>query len=315
MSLFFEKIKNRESGIILYGLTPPKAHNPEEKILAISQKVASRLEPLGVDGLVIYDIQDESSRNNDARPFPFAATIDPLLYADNYLKDLKLPKIVYKSVGKSNTQELECWIKEVGTAYPVVFVGAPSKNEAVGIKLPEAYEVWNKMNPVGLLGGVAIPERHNSSRNEHTRIAGKIKNGCSFFISQCVYNSSYTKNVLSDLYYYCLENRLQMPTFIFTLTTCGSVKTLEFMNWLGIDIPVWLSNELHNSRDILSRSADLCIEIAEDLTDFCLTKQIPFGVNIESVSVRPEEIEASVYLLNKVKKVMEGAGVRGSLVQ
>ena len=101
-----------------------------------------------------------------------------------------------------------------------------------------------------------------------------------------------------------------MPTMIFTLTTCGSVKTIDFMSWLGIHLPIWLKNELTNCQDILSRSVDLCVEIAEEIIEFCLAKSIPFGFNIESVSIRKDEIEASLYLLNKVDKLLRSNGLR-----
>jgi len=55
------------------------------------------------------------------------------------------------------------------------------------------------------------------------------------------------KYLLSDYYYYyyySIENNRAIAPIIFTLTPCGSLKSLEFMKWLGIDIPKWLSNDL-----------------------------------------------------------------------
>ena len=85
-----EKILNRLPGIITYGLTPPKAVNSPEKIKEISEKQIERIKNLDLDGLVIYDIQDEKDRIEDNRPFPFIETIDPLTYSNEHLRDLKI---------------------------------------------------------------------------------------------------------------------------------------------------------------------------------------------------------------------------------
>ena len=75
-----DKIENKKSGVLLYGLTPPKLKTDEEKIKVIAQKQMSRIKDLDIDGLVLYDIQDESSRTNIPRPFPFSATLSPDVY-------------------------------------------------------------------------------------------------------------------------------------------------------------------------------------------------------------------------------------------
>lgn len=91
---------------------------------------------------------------------------------------------------------------------------------------------------------------------------------------------------MSDYYYYCQAQNIEMVPILFTLSPCGSLKTLEFMKWLGIGIPRWLENELVNSKDILEQSIVLEKRIFQELSDFALEKRIPIGCNIESVSIR-----------------------------
>ncbi len=142
--------------------------------------------------------------------------------------------------------------------------------------------------------------------DEHLRIIGKINKGCKYFITQAVYNVEAAKDFLSDYYYYSKNNNLAMVPIIFTLTPCGSTKTLEFMKWLGISIPRWLENDLMNSEDILNKSVSLSKSIFNELMEFCLEKGIPVGCNIESVSVRKVEIEASIDLTKDIKYMMKG---------
>lgn len=306
--MFSKKVASRESGILLYGITPPKAHHKKEKIEEITVDRINLLQSLELDGLVIYDLQDESSRTKDERPFPFYCTLDPFLYATQYLHQLNLQKIIYRSVGKYGKNELKEWVET--NEFPTVFVGSPSREQPVNIKLPEAYNIWNNNTHKGILGGVTIPERHILHENEHLRILHKMEDGCSFFISQCVFNVECVKNVLSELYYHCQKNQIACPTIIFTLTTCGSIKTLEFLNWLGIHLPSWLKNELYHSHDILAKSIDLSLEIAEGIIRFCMSKDIPCGLNIESVSLNKEEIAASEYLLKHADLLLQSVGLR-----
>jgi 5,10-methylenetetrahydrofolate reductase len=91
---------------------------------------------------------------------------------------------------------------------------------------------------------------------------------------------------------------------IITLTPCGSLKTLAFMEWLGINVPAWLKNELSHSNDILKESIHICYTIAEQITEFCKKKRLPFGFNIESVSIRKEEINASIELLSLIESLL-----------
>lgn len=89
------KILERQNGLLFYGLTPPKAHTDAEKVEAIAAKQRARLNPdaLGftLDGIVVYDLQDESTRTHIPRPFPFMETLAPEAYAQNHLGDLPIP--------------------------------------------------------------------------------------------------------------------------------------------------------------------------------------------------------------------------------
>lgn len=300
-----DRIINKESGFLFYGLTPPKINTEEDKVGIIADKQVKRLRGLEIDGLVLYDIQDESSRTDSPRPFPFMPTLAPNYYSDKYLSDLKVPKIIYKSVGKYTADEFRSWIYQNSNNIDCsVFVGSPSKNQVSGISLNEAYKINQDSNSSILLGGVAIPERHIKKGDEHIRLFDKVDKGCSFFISQCVYSVNNTKDFLSDYYYTSIETDRDLVPIIFTLTPCGSIKTLQFMEWLGIDIPKWLNNDLKHSNDILSKSIDLCKNIAIEILDYSVTKNLPIGFNIESVAIRKEEIEASIELLKDIKGLM-----------
>ncbi len=299
--MLIDKIKNRESGIILYGITPPKMGTNEERMREISAQQIQRIQAEKVDGLVIYDIQDEATRTSEERPFPFMETLDSFSYSEEYLTDLAIPKIIYRAVGKYTQNELEAFLKNASSEKHLsVFVGAASKAQDVNLSMEQAYKIKSQQENPLLLGGVTIPERHQKKGDEHIRVFNKIAQGCSFFVSQGVYDINASKNFLSEYYYYGLEHNIPLVPILFTLTPCGSVKTLQFMKWLGISIPKWLENELKHSQDILQKSLDYSEQSWRELKAFADEKGIPVGCNIESVAIRKEEVEASIELLRRV---------------
>lgn len=296
-----DKIRNRESGIVLYGIVPPKKGTEPEQLREIALRQSQRLQSLNMDGLILYDIQDEKTRTTEERPFPFIETLDSFSYSRDYLSSVPVPKIIYRSVGKYTRDELSEILSRIAQQGDLtVFVGTASKSQQVTMSLSEAYHLKKEVNPDLLLGGVTIPERHITKGDEHLRVFSKIAQGCSFFVSQGVYDVNASKNFLSDYYYHGREQNIPLVPIIFTFTPCGSLKTLQFMKWLGISIPRWLENELIHAKDILQQSVEFAEQNWRELKHFAHERNIPIGCNIESVAVRKVEIEASVELLRRV---------------
>lgn len=192
-----------------------------------------------------------------------------------------------------------------------VLVGAPSQRSERGLSLTNAYALAREHAPHLLLGGIAIAERHTRNLNEHERLLAKAALGCRFFVTQAVYDVTSTKSLLSD-YIVAVRERNALPLpIILTFAPCGSLNTLSFMKWLGIAVPRWLENDLRVARDPLATSLKLCESIFAEIWDYACDKGIPLGINVESVSIRKEEIEASVELLRLLRQRIEkpaGAG-------
>ena len=168
-----------------------------------------------------------------------------------------------------------------------------------GLPLAEAYALARAASNL-VLGGIAIAERHVAKEDEHHRMLAKQDHGCRFFITQSVYDAGSTKSLLSD-YALSLRTSGRSPVpVVLTFSPCGSVRTLEFMKWLGIAFPRWLENELRHSADTLERSVDLCERVFTDVQDYAREKRLPIGINVESVSIRRSEIDASVELFRRL---------------
>ncbi len=309
--MFFDRITSRESGILLYGITPPKASTAPEKVAGIAERTLDTLCSLDIDALVVYDVQDESARTSEERPFPFSSALDPFEYASCHLRRLSVPKIIYRPAGNFSKEELAQWLCSLKAhGFFPIFVGLPSPDSVVRTTLREAYQVWREHYGNSVIGAVTIPERHALLKDEDVRILDKVDCGVSFFISQCIFNVEFTKKALEDLASTCGKRGCPIPTMIFTLTICGSPKTLDFMEWLGIHVPDDIKEELKACSNAVARSVEIATSIAKELIGFCRERAIPFGFNIESVAIRKEEIEASVELLNTVSALLRANGFR-----
>ncbi|MEZ0109954.1 hypothetical protein ABH920_003968 [Catenulispora sp. EB89] len=294
-------VTDAESGIVLFGITPPRLSTAPERIREITAATLARLDFLTVDGLALYDIDDESDRNPAERPFPYLPTLDPAVYHAEYLGEWNRPAVIYRCVGKYPESELRTWLETTDTDRVLsVFVGASSKAKTVRTRLSEAQALRRDVRPDLLLGGVAITERPE----EHLRLIAKQQAGCSYFISQVVYNADAAKSMVSDYYYACREQRIEPRPVLFTLSVCGSAKTLTFLKWLGVDVPRWLENSLRHADDTLAESYQQCLTNARDLIAFCRKLGTPFGFLVESVSIRKVEIEASVALAGELSGML-----------
>lgn len=298
-----EKIKANQAGVILYGLTPPSLDTPPSKIEQIAALQLQRLENSHFDGLVIYDLQDEKERNKDKRTFDFRDTLEPLEYYKKYLKQ-KYNAVIYKAVSKYQKEELRQFFTQNNEIISV-FVGASSKNDTPKTNLKQAYEIKNQSAPNIALGGICIPERHMSKKDEHQRVLNKINEGCEFFISQAVCNVENAKIFLSDYARACEEIGGKKVPIIFTFTPCGDAKTMSFMRWLGIDVPRSFEQRLLHSSNPLEMSLKTSLDSFEELFLFGRGLGISVGANVESISRKRVEIEASISLLDQISSYVE----------
>ncbi|WP_250009601.1 5,10-methylenetetrahydrofolate reductase [Actinoplanes sp. M2I2] len=295
------KLAEAQSGVMLFSITPPRRNTAPERVKEIAEITVGRLAGLDLDGLILYDIDDESDRNSDQRPFPYLPTLDPASFLADHLGDWDKPTVVYRCVGKYAETELRDWLSSADPTRTLgVFVGASSGGKPVRTSLKRAQQLHHDVRPELPLGAVVIGERHARHGDEHLRMLTKQERGCGFFISQVVYDLNESKNLVSDYFHACRDAGITPRPLIFTLSLCGSPKTLEFLEWLGVQVPAWLATELRASDDPLADSRRECLAMARDLKAFCERLGMPYGFNVESVSIRKAEIEATTELAREI---------------
>lgn len=291
--------------ILLFGITPPKASTPAADRRRIAELTLQRLAPVDLDGLILYDIDDESDRAGGDRPFPYLPTSDPAEFSAEHLTGWTKPVVVYRSVGKYDADQLTGWLDSLDPRRQLgVFVGPSTSTKQVRTTLADAHDLRRTRRPELTLGGVMITERHAARGDEHDRMLRKQQAGCAFFVSQVIYDVDRTKSVVSDYFYACREQQVAPRPLVFTLAVCGSTTTLAFLQWLGVEVPRWLQNELVHATDPLAVSHEQCLAGAQELAAFCRRLGVPYGFNVESVSIRRTEIEAAVDLAGRLRPLL-----------
>lgn len=295
-------------GVYFIGTTPPKNDTPIDQVSDIAEKLLNRVSDIDFDGLIVYDIQDENSRTNKPRPFPFKSTLDPRLYSAILNQKSSRPVITYKSVVQSNAEAFNQWADEAWQDYGVrdiVLVGSPSKNNDITLPLSHAYETLVKNNNDFFIGGVTIAERHARKGNEHERLIEKHQQGCNFFVSQAIYNPQATIDMLTRYALECKKQNIKPQRLILTFSPCGSQKTLEFIEWLGVSVPEATSLRILNAEKPLLESIRICLNSLRQILDAVIPYDLPLGLNIESLTNRKEEIDGSILLYKLLRSTMD----------
>jgi hypothetical protein len=295
---------------LTYAIAPPNRTTPLERRLAIAARQSEVVASLPVDALLVYDVQDEAARNGDLRPFSFVPKVDPLSYAFDELQVGALPRVVYRAIVGQAEPSLCRWFARLQARGGLaVLVGAPSQRTATALTLPQAFSLCKRYAPGLAFGGVVIPERHRAPSEEDARVWAKAQQGCSFFVSQTVWSLTMTKQLLRDLSVRAARESAHAPHILLTFSPCGSQQTLEFTEWLGVRVPEDVKRELLSAKDMLGRSIELATDAFDEVRTFAAELGLTVGCNVESVSARAAEVEASVELVRRVDQL----GVRPAL--
>ena len=170
------KLLDPSQAVLLYGTTPPRAGTPAQLVEAAAGKLAARLAGLPLDGVVVYDIQDETGRTQLARPFPFAGTIDPRVYSRLLAGRTGHAVITYKSLGTLTEPDWRAWMAEARDDFRIDFlsvVGRPTSGIRHVLPLSRAIRIASGPETGFTVGGVVIAERHTEERSESARLLAK----------------------------------------------------------------------------------------------------------------------------------------------
>ena len=300
------KLLDASQRVLLYGTTPPRAGTPPDQIDAAADKLAARLAGLPLDGVVVYDIQDETGRTGSPRPFPYLGTVDPRRYGALLRKRLDVPPITYKALGTMDEAQWRAWLKASENEVQFLsIVGRPAAGVPYPLPLSRAIRIASA-SPAFIVGGVVIAERHDERRSESARMLAKGIEGCGYFISQAVYHPAPTQRLLADYLRDCRGAGVAPKRIVLTFAPCGREKTLAFLRWLGVNVAPDTERAILGAANPLAKSIEICRDNLRSILDGGYAGQVPLGVNVESVSINRDEIDASAELFHVLREALAG---------
>lgn len=305
-----EKLLDPRQTVLLYGTTPPRAGSSDEGVRVAAEKLVERLRGLPIDGVVVYDIQDETGRTSLPRPFTFSGTVDPRSYSRRLAARTGKPAITYKCIGALDEPGWQAWLSEAQRDYGVGFlsiVGRPTSGVRYPLALSRAIRLAAAHPAQFMVGGVVIAERHTAERSEAARMLAKGIEGCGYFISQTVYSAHATERLLRDYARDCRGAGAEPRRVVLTFSPAGREKTLAFLKWLGVNVPAETGRSILGAANPLAKSIEICRENLARILAHDYAREIPLGVNVESVSINRDEIDASIDLFHALKEVLEEA--------
>lgn len=195
--------------------------------------------------------------------------------------------------------------KQFGLRYLTLVGGSSSKMAYPGPTLLQAAQITAAHKYDFVFGGVTIAERHLSKGNEHLKLIEKSQLGMKFFTSQVVYQPQATIELLQDYSQKCQELNLSPVRIILTFAPCGHLKTVRFLRWLGVNFPLETEREIFSAQSPLQKSIEVCCATWRQILDSIEHSNIPLGINVESVSIKKDEMSASIDLFYSLQEILD----------
>jgi len=274
------KILDPFTPVTLFEVVPPAANQPEaiEESLADLRRVTQF-----VDAINLPEIHDED--RGTERASKFVERVEPRTFGLRIRRELGADVVLNRVVVHDPKPEI--WFRETclePSLRHIILVGGESAQVRYpGPNVTEAAALVRREGLPMTLGGITIPSR----KNEADRIRSKARVGIDFFTSQVLFDSNDVVWLVQRL------NGLQARLFL-SFAPVSHRRDLQFLRWLGADIPENLDRFLLGPEEgaaapasvCLERSLDLAQRILMDVFDNLPPDPPPLGLNIEHINRR-----------------------------
>ena len=291
---FRQKLLDPAQPVTLFEMVPPAADKPG----ALDGALADAAKVRGLaDAINLPEIHDE--KRGEQRAAQFVPRVEPRVPGVRIRRELGIDVVLNRCVVYE--PDPVRWFREVeqeDDIHHVVLVGGESsQNQYPG---PNVLEAAARVAEAGLdmtLGGISIPSRVH----EAERVRRKAAAGLSFFTTQVLFDSNDIVWLIQRL------NGLEARVFL-SFAPVSHPRDLEFLRWLGADIPADLDQYLLQGppsaslpaagQTYLERSLDLGQRILMDVFDNLPPDPPPIGLNIEHINKR--NFSPAIQMLKKL---------------
>jgi 5,10-methylenetetrahydrofolate reductase len=277
---FHDALLNPAIPMTLFEVVPPASAKPEalESSLGELQQVRNL-----VDAINLPEIHDEARPGE--RTSKFLERVEPRQFGSRIKRELGIDVVLNRVTVHDAAPER--WFRETleqsGISNWVLVGGESREIRYPGPGPAEAAALVKSLSLPVSLGGITIPSREG----EPERIRKKQAQGIDFFTSQVMFDSNDLVWLIQRL------NGVEARIFI-SFAPVSHRRDLEFLRWLGVDIPRDLDRFLLGPGQDSAASAATCLErslnmaqrILMDIFDNLPPDPPPIGLNIEHINRR-----------------------------
>jgi len=280
-----DKLLNAAAPVTFFEMVPPAEGQPEGVARCVEE--VGRIRALA-DAINLPEIRDEN--RGEARTFKFIPRVEPRGLASRIAQETGAEVLINRGVVYD--AEPLTWFRETCERFQVETValvgGESSRLKYPG---PSVLEAAEQVRAAGLpltLGGITIPSR----RGEAERIRRKNAAGLIFFTTQVLFDSNDIVGLVQSLN--GLESRI-----LLSFAPVSQPGDLEFLRWLGVDIPRNLDQFLFQrgpsadgpqqaepADSALARSLDIAQRTLLDVFDNLPPDPPLLGLNIMHINQR-----------------------------
>jgi 5,10-methylenetetrahydrofolate reductase len=282
-------------GRILYEALPPAADASQRDI----ENAVERLQPLVDLGVGAVNIPEIINGHYH--------TIEPRAFGQAIQQAHGLRTIINRITVHHTAPELEAWATDTrgqGIAHYLLVGGERSGKRYRGIGVDRALKLL--ATQAASLGVVTIAHRRGGWVDEPQRLIGKAEAGATYAVSQILLDAEPAIRLQRDLG--AAAPTTHLPIY-WSLAPVGRRKDLDFLEWLGVQIPPHVRSELDgaSAQARLKASHARNEAIARALLEYGDATGTPVGFCIEHVMDR--NVESAFELVERVQQLCAGYAI------
>ena len=296
-----DKIKRPRRPVVVYEILPPR--KKDGTLNSYAENISSLLSQTHIDAINIPEVRDEIGRGE--RPVKNKLRAEPREFGKLLQDIVGIESIVNRVVVHQVLEKEMIWFEETYNKYEIenlITVGGESRSITYpGPSVKKALEAIKQNEKLNVLcGGISIPSREKES----LRLIEKSNNGSEFFTTQVLYDSSKIIKMISHYQKRCDEQNTFPRRLLLSFAPVSSKKNIDFLKWLGVDIPADTEEYLNEDDQIMTkRSMEIAINVLNETLKFLNENKIvvPIGLNVEHIM--SYNFQASIEMLQELARI------------
>ena len=311
---FRDKVRKPKRPVVAYEILPPR--EKDGTLNSYAEIISSSLSQTHIDAINIPEVHEENARG--LRPVKNLERAEAREFGRLLQDNVGIEAIVNRVTVHNDLDYQKSWIKETFYDYDIenlILVGGESSDiKYPGPSVNETSEYITRDLNAGrfdfFCGGITIPSR----KIESVRLLKKGSNGIEFFTTQVLYDGKKIKKMLKYYDDVCKENNVLPRRILLSFAPVSSKKNIDFLKWLGVEIPSQTEKRLTNKKTSMS---DESLEIASEILKGILNNNeklgitVPIGLNVEHIM--SYNFQSSINMLQELSRIYREFCIKTSL--